>query len=464
MRTWTGWWLLLLLLSGCSGADGAKDGGGGSDLDVAVDTAVDTAPAVDISPPVDISPVTPPPLLSGAPTVCGPVTAPYSGTLCGPATAPCKVKEEGFLPAKGTKYTHMVPDPKGALHLLAYANLSGGYYMHRPKGGAWSGTMVSFDPTWSGMARLPSGDMLAMNTGDMLKRNLLFKLSAGGWKPYQAIPSPWSPSSGSWGGRDLRADSAGCLHFVSLAGKSVTYMQRGKTGAWKRASVTAPYYINYSFLALSPGGVPYVMYHPLNEIRLWALGQSQGVVVNPANTGTWSQDPKALVVTGPPKAEVPHVLSVDISYSSGDKTRRLVLSSRSGGAWTRSVIGTDESPSCPKCATGVKCTVDYLRYGYYTPAALVASGSGDLRMFYFRTRVHGDYVGQIHWKTGSCTWTGQPTETGQLRMAWLSQGKVQSAVIKDGFGYPDYMDAILDSAGDIHLMFGYQIYHIVLGK
>ena len=461
MRARTGW-LFLLLLGGCPGADGAKDGGGSPAPDAAA--LPDTMVVVDIAPDTHSAPVSTPPLVSGNPKACGPAPVAYSGTLCGPSAAPCKIKVDGFVPAKGTKYTSMVPDQKGGLHLLAYANGSAGYYMHRPAGGSWTGKMVSFDPTWSGMARLPSGDLLAINTGDILKRNLLLRLGSAGWKQHQGIPSPWSPSSRSWAGMDLRTDSAGCLHFVSMAGGSVTYMQRGKAGTWKRARVPAPYYIDNCQLALSPGGVPYVAYHPLNEIRLWALGDSQGVVVNPANTGTWSRDPIALAVTGPSKAEVPHVLSVDINHTSGNKTRRLVLSSRTGGSWTRKVVGTDESPRCPKCTIGAKCTVDYLKYGYYTPTAMVASGTGDLRLFYFRTRVHGVWTGSLHYKTGSCTWSGQPTETGQLRMAWLSQGKIRSAVIKDGFGYPDYMEAILDSSGDIHLMFGYQIYHIVLGK
>lgn len=434
-----------LLLGGCPGSDGTKDSGGSPQVDLSPDTvpAVDSSP--DTIPPLDAVPPD-----SGPPRICGPAPVAFSGTLCGPASAPCKVKVDEVLPStkSGGLFPSIALDGNGGLHMLA-RNVTGwdGFYNYRPKNGTWTVTKVSFDPAPGGLTVTPSGEILAVSRRAQQKGLFLFKLDYRGWQQHQVIRIGWVGSSTPNIG-DLLSDSVGCLHARRHENGSLFYMQRGISGTWTEQVIPSPTFIDSLEMILSPAGAPYLAFaHNLN-LFMWAFGETKGTQVNPSNTSTRTAYEKAFVVTKGAGAEEPHFLRVH-SFSKPTKKEilKLVYSHRKGGSWTHKVVGTDGVHSCRACTVGAKCSVNFF---LYTPLFMVASGSGDVRLFYIQTRRHGHMVGTPHYKTGACIWVGG-SSSYQLRVGWFAGGKIQSAGIKVLASVPEDPRGILDKSGNIHL-------------
>lgn len=272
---------------------------------------------------------------------------------------------------------------------------------------------------------------------------------------------PFHFGGGRYDGAVL-SDSAGCLHLKRVEfGSSPTYIQRGISGAWREQFVKSSTPARDSVMVLSPAGVPYMAYLVQSDgnMYVWSLGQTSAQKANPPNAWSDTWDDLALVVTSGTLAEVPHLLRV--YHQSGPKDRHLVYSYREGGSWTHKVIGSDGQHSCGTCVIGNKCTVDYFVYSLQMPLVILASASGDVRMFYVRIKRTGQLTGTYS-KYSGCYWKGG-SETYQLRMAWLESGKIKTARIKDNFA-PHRMHAEVGPAGDIHLMEGYGRYYMVIGK
>jgi len=143
--------------------------------------------------------------------------------------------------------------------------------------------------------------------------------------------------------------------------------------------------------------------------------------------------------------------------------RKLMLAHRAGGAWTRQFLGVDGKATCPTCVVGGKCPLNHYEY---VPMALVASGSGDMRIIYYRVKVHGHKSGIQNYKTGGCMWIGG-SRTWQLRVAWPTSTGFKSADLGVSDLSWETPQVALDGAGNIHLaapQISGKIRYVMLGK
>ena len=503
-----GCWVLcgVLLLGGCSDTSASMDSGR-SPLDLAPadlvqpdlarhdlaipDLAIPDLTPPDLTPPdlppldlpladqsqtPDISPDTSPAIDAtssdlGPPPTCGSAPAAYSGTLCGPASNPCKVKVNETLPGygKGGYFHAMALDAKGGLHMLSRRfSPKTGYHHHRPKGGKWIGMKMPFVPAMKGLTATPKGDVFALNNGDTTYGLSLFKLLGKGWKQEQVILNYWAPLLASNFG-DLLTDSMGCLHARRKSGTKILYMQRGLSGKWKEWTIPTPPSYYAPVLTLSAAGVPHFAYWQKAKTDLvgwWTLGLAKGEKVHSPSGWSGYVQTVGMAVTGSASAEVPHLL---FRHGSAKKNTELLYASRKGGVWTQKVLGIDGGYICGTCKVGGLCPIDYYTF---EPMFVVASGSGDVRLFYLRTHHHGNKIGKLEpvGSTHVCKWMGGE-EKEQLMVAWLAGGKIKSAGIKVLGQYPWNHQAVVDKSGDIHLGFSstkgpnkYDVHHMVVGK
>jgi len=376
-------------------------------------------------------------------------------------------------PGKGGLFRAIALDAKGGLHVLTKRlSLYSGVHHYKPKGGKWTATKVPFNPALYGLAATPSGDLLALNYGDKQQKLSVHKLSAKGWKlDTVLIKKGWNPYKSSKDIRHLISDSAGCLHARRMENGKVFYMQRGISGSWKEQ--ITPIKGNMSMntrLVLSPSGVPFISYvkhYLLPELSWWKFGGAKGHLLKPPKgIIPWFWDLK-MAITGSGSAKVLHFL---LHHKTSSNDYGLLYLYRKGGAWSYNVLGTDGSPNCGTCVAGSKCAVDFY---YYSSLGLVASGSGDVRLFYLRNRVSGDMVGTMKpvGSTQYCRWQGG-TLTGSLHVAWLAGGKIQNTSLKaiSTIRYEEFQ-AVLDKSGDIYLGYTsddgppwFPIHHMVIGK
>lgn len=464
---------LLLLLAACSGSNGSVDGGSPPE-----DSSLDSTPIFDAQPAMDSIPPD-----AGPARICGPAPVAYTGTLCGPAPTPCRLKSTEEVPtSQATRFSAMALGADDGLHFTGTQANHTGYYNHRPKGGQWVGMKVAFDPVLRGLTITPHGDVLSVGTGSTATIPSLYKLAAGGWKQVQKLPSPWGfKKLGRLG--SLHSDSAGCLHTFREENNLTIYMQRGVSGIWREVAGPSPYETSGSRLTLSPAGVPLLAYQHKYNLYLWQLGDKKAWMANPNKSSTSSSEEVAAAVTKGGSAEVLHMLHVNYHLdANGKRVRKLVYSFGEDKTWTHMDVGIDGEANCGVCTIGAKCAVDLYTYspdtrsyGLKWPLRIIASGSGDVRLLFVRVRSYGLVEGKYNKFSLDCAWTGGLMNTRELRVAWVSKGKIRSSGV-NGLMIPfasEYMfkQFLLDRSGDIHIAEStitgthkLNIRHLVIGK
>ena len=233
--------------------------------------------------------------------------------------------------------------------------------------------------------------------------------------------------------------------------QSEAYLRRDAKGAWFAHQIPKGGAGTSLALALSASGLAHVAHWTSAGGSGWQLywyvpGMKLRQKVHPLGSSGLSNKAIGLAVTGA-GVGTPHVLFARVHTQN---VHNLTHAWRSGTTWKSSVLETDGSHTCGKCTNGATCTYDY---STYRPMAVVASGNGDVRLLYARTRYHGTKVGkQNTYPPFSCTWSGGKT-TGYIHMAWPKSGGghgkatlLSDALLSSGGN----VEAELDAKGNIH--------------
>ncbi len=393
------------------------------------------------------------------PKACGVATHPYAGALCGPSSAPCKVKVQQKIPTT-TGMRNGQPglalDKAGNPAVLFSLASSGykGYLAMRSKSGTWTVKGTPFAHAGGGLAREPSGSLLALAYPGTAKGGMLWRHASGAWKKVADVtPAAAGFSKGiPSGAMGLAVDQGGCAHMAIWdMSKKLAYLRRSAAGKWTTATLTGADAGAYMALALSPSGLPHLGNWVSNPSSGWDLawhipGTSANGKANKQATKSISVRSIGLVVTGGGNGE-PHLL-----YSRWDGTRgHMIYAHRAGGGWKHKTVFSDGVSPCGKCTVGASCKFDYSEY---RPMALVASGNGQVRLLHQRKHYWGTKVGKKSPYGSSCYWSGGQY-TANVDLAWpSSSGFKKATLIKDLLvNWNGSIEAELDAKGDAHAAF-----------
>ncbi len=409
---------------------------------------------------------------------CGPAQATYNGALCGPSSKPCKVLIHENIPVK---YNPLRVSPALALDatgqprvlfsLTSYTISFPGNQGVRTAAGKWTVTDTPFKAASIDLVREPGGSMLALSYDGGGNGNQLWRHSGKGWNKVQDVTPALVGFSRGYSSSNMAVDSVGCLHLTMRNfSYSNKYIQRTPGGKWQAKKIYLPgggflLALNSSGLAHLVGGTQSFFPGGTSMFTWHVPGMDMVEQLHTTSEAYGGNGGAGMAVVGSGLG-TPHVLW---SRSLTGK-RRMVHARRQGGAWKSVVMATDKNgPGCGACKVGATCKYDYNKR--HNPLAVVASGSGDVRLLYARTHHQGTQVGKD--VGGTCTWTVQDTRTDHLEMAWPipNSAKYGKAVLVSGLYAWNEFSILprLDSKGNMHAAFyvswpnGPQIRYLKIG-
>lgn len=395
---------------------------------------------------------------------CGAAPPRYAGPLCGPASNPCTILSDEQVPVRGT-VSALSLDNDDRPYLLLRDDDGRGHVAHRADSG-WSSEPVPFDGF---------GSLFAAADGT---------LSAVVYAPPTST-ALWVRDTDAWtmieqndrvlfSASDMARDDAGCLHGIGFTPENVeegvlAYALR--TDHWGFSEAVGGFRepLGYSAIALAPNGTPHLAYWGVDYggpdgggwvVRSATPPELPETVARLGSHGL-EDFPIRLVVTA--NSDIPggqlHLffnrLFGDTSVFGSSGTELVYAVRAADGTWAvRSIDrGTPNEFVFERCgpppALGRTC---FYRYESVRPIAAVASGGGDVRLFYSQYTVSADLRADCPDGVGPpyCSWVG-PTETvGTVEVAWPDGDQLRHATVLSDVPPPSGQVAV-DRHGVFHL-------------
>lgn len=433
---------------------GSADGGSadGGDLDAAL---VDEGMPVDAERPTDLGTDAAPG--DAGPVACGAATPRFAGSLCGPGAAACVIlRDERVEGGHSRNDAPAIALDSADRPAILYSIAEGGYrgmYATRGAAGAWSTVATGFELATGGLVF--DGDTPTALAYDGAYHTDVYTLGASGWGRHERLPTDQVVSA-----VNVLRDEGGCLHVLGdpgtgMTGGTTTYLLRDAT--WHATAVGGGSQPRPSALALAPSGQPHVVWTEsggtTSELR-WARGPAGSELVWAGGAGAGYGNVPRIGVSASSAIETPHVLFL---VPKADGSSDLYYATRaSAGSWSVVLLELGRPAGCTGTpVAGATCSADGLSF---VPVAVIASGSGDVRLFWGRNHETGTLTGRCDvgpFPGGGgppppppfCFWDGALTRDARLIVGTPG---LPSAEVGAGIDLLT-ATAVLDGAGHVHI-------------
>jgi hypothetical protein len=405
---------------------------------------------------------------------CGGNPSHTNASLCGPPDRPCVILADNTLPGA---WGDLAVDPNGRPHVLLRAEDGTISYGELAAEGGWQITQTGFSgsPVWLDVTDTP---LALVNSATSDSRIDLWRRTGDVWQHVDTAPGV------STGSSSVQRDTGGCIHALTTTVDpptgSAVLAYAVHTDDWSYLGyVNRPGAIGFGALGLDGLGGPMIAYwQPAeldhrNRTLLWRRPSDAAESVASAQSTFIVDDTVRVAFSGTGEGQ-PHILATRTFPGLGDQFgTELIYATRSApgvtssplspplteaaSAWSLQVVvqGSADEFNPWRCEAppgpGSVCSFSY---DYVRALGLVASRSGDTRLFYVRQHVEGRVVGDCAF--GSCTGRYDASSDGTLYVAWPENGSLSHAVVLEHIPY-DRGTTVLDSRGRIHLLAtGYQ--------
>lgn len=417
-------------------------------------------PIPDLKKPDLLKPDLVKPDMLGPPTGCGYALPLYAGSLCGPSPTPCTLKKNEVLPGTAS-FRNGSPaialDTAGEPRILASV-ASGGYYSFygvRSSSGTWTMTQAPMTMATGGLIRDAQGNIVALTYAGSAGGGLLHTYNGTTFNQTATVsPSLAGYTSAICGwSHGFVGDQGGCMHMLmsDLSG-GMAYLKRSSGGNFSAQSLSGNTAAMGGSVALSPTGTAHLAYWASAGSSwnvYWQMPPGSATLVAALGSNMLSDKALPLAVTDLSGAGTPHLLFKRIS-SSSPGTLELVYARQTGSTFSFTTLQADQSNPCAStaCTVGATCHFDYTTY---QPLAVVASGSGDVRLLFAAKRHYGTWTGTLL-PPNSCYWQGGQYD-GDLRLAWPQGSSTTQMTLAQNVlvSSSASAEAELDSQGTIHL-------------
>jgi hypothetical protein len=391
-----------------------------------------------------------------------------------PRGLPCALEEDRLLdgaPAFRNGAPSIAIDADGRPHVLFAAGIEGvaavreldGVWRVGPMRDGGSGEAVSMH---FGSIAVPAGarepaalvDLGCLEPGCAQVWN---RLPDGSWRRTHAfdgfgVAGQHALLAGRDGG--LRA---GLFRFASGVLPPRLALGRFADGNWQIDEIGERAWFEEPTLALAPWGEPFLAFwrSPAAEWELAVAGATLEPV-RAAGLGSSLLDEKAAALgvagdAGAPRFNILMPVASDVADVPGDGLD--VVAGAPGEDWEAEALARGDSRFrdprfCFEAPPmhGAECPVDYTRYH---ALAVLADAKGEVRYLYSRVRESGRLVAECFDPDDfrSCSIVSEIALEGDLRLAWLGEGALESAVIATGVAARRGA-AALDASGRLHVV------------
>lgn len=406
-------------------------------------------------------------VLNGCPrqTVqCGGAPSRASASLCGPADRPCAVLADSTLSGSGV----IAVDRDDQPHALLGADNGAISYARPSADGTWRGEPTGFRgaPVWLDVTDAP---LALVNSVTSASHAELWRRDDDAWRFVDSAPDV-SAQSGS-----VQRDGGGCLHAListvdpPTGSSALAYAVH--TDFWSYLGyVNRPGTTFVGGLGLDGLGDPAIAYwEPVeadrrNRTLVWRHPAGPREPIADVQSTLFIDESVRMAFSGDGAGQ-PHIVATRAFPGLADQSGVELIYATRVAPRTTSAPAVEPAPawSVQVAAQGSadefnpwRCeappgpgTVCAFSYDSVRALGLVASRTGDVRLFYVRQHISGRITGDC--SSGPCTRHDESSTDGTLYVVWPENGALAQAVVREHFPYFSGT-AVVDERGRVHLL------------